>query len=145
LADWRLAATPPPRAAGPGYQFFGRNYQDHCGGRGHVKGIAKGQSGPLNPRRNAMFNGKVFVLAASMAAMLVTGAQAQYTTTPNIYGHPEFGTTTTGPYGGQYRTMPNIYGHPEFGTTSTGPNGASCSTTANVYGHPELGVRTTCH
>jgi hypothetical protein len=83
---------------------------------------------------------------ASAAAMLLAGtAQAQYSTTPNIYGHPEFGTTTTGP-NGNYQTMPNIYGHPEFGTTTTGgPSGRSCQTMPNIYGHPEQGVTTTCN
>jgi hypothetical protein len=76
--------------------------------------------------------------------LMAGAAMAQYSTNPNIYGHPEYGTTTTGP-GGTWNTSPSIYGHPEFGTTSSGPNGRTCNSTPNIYGHPESGISTTCN
>ena len=45
----------------------------------------------------------------------------------------------------QYHTTPNIYGQPQYGTTTTGPNGQSCRTTPNIYGQPQLGSTTTCN
>lgn len=86
----------------------------------------------------------IVVMIAVGFAVGIGDAMAQYTTTPNIYGHPEFGTTTAGPGGTAY-TRPNIYGSPQYGTTTTMPGGRTCSNRPNVYGHPEMGVTTTCY
>jgi hypothetical protein len=84
--------------------------------------------------------------AALPALALATPAFAQfYNTQPQIYGHPEYGTRTTGPNGQTYTTTPNIYGQPQFGTTTRGSNGGSCQTTPNIYGQPQFGTHTTCN
>jgi hypothetical protein len=59
-------------------------------------------------------------LAAALALTLASpvSAMAQYTTTPNIYGQPQYGTTTTGPVGQRCETTPSVYGHPEYGMTT---------------------------
>ncbi len=84
------------------------------------------------------------ITAATLLLSAAAPAMAQYYTTPNIYGQPQYGTTTTGP-GGSWQTTPNIYGHPEFGTTSSGPNGQQCESTPNIYGQPQYGTTTTCN
>lgn len=83
------------------------------------------------------------VIAA--AAPLAAHAQTTYRTQANIYGEPQFGTTTTGSDGSTYRTQANIYGQPQFGTTTTGSNGSHCRTDANIYGEPQYGTHTTCN
>lgn len=71
-------------------------------------------------------------------------ASADCTTHANIYGEPQYGTTTTCNDGARYETRPDIYGQPEFGTTTTGPNGTSCRTRPNIYGEPQYGTTTSC-
>jgi hypothetical protein len=91
------------------------------------------------------FSTKTLALAGAAIVVLATAvpATAQYLTTPNVYGQPQFGVTTTGP-GGSWRTVPNVYGQPQFGTTTMGPGGQSCRTNPNVYGQPQFGSTTTC-
>lgn len=83
------------------------------------------------------------LLATSLLALGAPAMAQSYYSTPNIYGQPQYGYTTTGP-SGSYYTTPNIYGHPEFGSTTTGPNGTSCHSTPNIYGQPQYGFTTTC-
>jgi hypothetical protein len=84
------------------------------------------------------------LILAAVAALSIGSASAQYTTRPNIYGAPQYGTTTTGP-DGIWTTRPNIYGAPQYGTTTYGPAGQSCQTRANIYGQPQYGTTTTCN
>lgn len=86
---------------------------------------------------------KRLLMTSVAVALFATPVMAQYVTTPSIYGHPEYGTTTSGP-GGVFVTTPNIYGHPEYGSTTTGPNGTSCHSSPNIYGQPQYGFTTTC-
>ena len=84
-----------------------------------------------------------YATAAVIAATAHVAVAQMYRTTPNIYGQPQFGTTTTGP-GGMYHTTPNIYGNPSYGTTTTGP-GVNCRTTPNIIGQPQYGSTTSCN
>jgi len=57
--------------------------------------------------------------AAVLALGLTTGAaSAQYTTEPDVYGHPELGVTSRGPHGQLCVTEPDVYGSPQYGTTT---------------------------
>ena len=94
--------------------------------------------------RFALLAGKGIALLVTAGLACVAPARAQWTTEADIYGQPEFGTTTRGP-GGSYRTEADIYGQPQFGTTTRGPNGSVCCTEAAIYGQPQFGTTTRCH
>ena len=87
---------------------------------------------------------KRLALIAALSAIAFP-AMAQWHTTPNLYGQPQFGVTTTGPNGQTFHTEPQLYGHPEFGTTTTGPCNLHCTTTPQLYGQPPFGSTTTCN
>ena len=71
----------------------------------------------LKPLPNKETTMKSLALIAALTAFALPAA-AQYTTTPNIYGSPEYGSTTTGPDGFRCVTTPQIYGSPEYGSTT---------------------------
>ncbi len=61
---------------------------------------------------------RIISAAALVALALATPAAAQFSTTPDIYGMPQFGTTTTTPYG-TYHEAPVLYGQPQYGSRGT--------------------------
>ena len=83
------------------------------------------------------------ILAAMLATSLSSGsALTQYSTTPNIYGAPQYGTTGQD---GPSATAPDTYGTPDYGKATREPDGQICVTTPSLIGKPQYGTTTTCY
>ncbi len=83
------------------------------------------------------------ILAAMLATSLSSGsALTQYSTTPNIDGGPQYGTTGQD---GPSATAPDTYGTPDYGKATREPDGQICVTTPSLIGKPQYGTTTTCY
>ena len=83
------------------------------------------------------------VLAAMLSTSLSSGSVlAQYSTTPDNDGGPQYGTTNQDRASA---TAPETYGTPDYGKATREPGGQICVTTPNLIGKPQYGTTTTCY
>jgi hypothetical protein len=87
---------------------------------------------------------RTLAAATAIVALAAHTASAQMTMLPPIqmYQPPPVFNAVPAPM--HFNTVPNVYGAPQYGTTTTGP-GIHCTSTPNVYGAPQYGFSTHCN